>query len=41
MMALTIKQRGAIMWALIGLFYRGYCRARLIEMRRFRLATAA
>jgi hypothetical protein len=32
---------GAIMWTLISLFYRGYCRARLAEMRKFRLATTA
>jgi hypothetical protein len=36
-----IKQRGTIMWALISLLYREYCRARLTEMRKFRLATTA
>jgi hypothetical protein len=40
-MGRTIKQRGAIMWSLISLMYREYCRARLLEMRRFRLATIA
>jgi hypothetical protein len=32
---------GAIMWAFISLIYRGYCRARLVEMRRFRPAMIA
>jgi hypothetical protein len=28
-----IKQRGAIMWAIISSIYRAYCYARLLEMR--------
>jgi hypothetical protein len=27
-----------IMWKLISLMYREYCRARLLEMRKFQLA---
>jgi hypothetical protein len=31
----------SVMWTLISLFYRGYCRARLAEMRKYHLATIA
>jgi len=33
-----IKQRGSIMWTIISFLYRQYCLARLVEMRRYRLA---
>jgi hypothetical protein len=33
-----IKQRGAIMWTLISLLYREYCRARLAEIRKYNAA---
>jgi hypothetical protein len=33
-----VKQRGSIMFALLNLLYRAYCRARLLEMRRQHLA---
>lgn len=36
-----IKQRGTIMWGFISLIYRHYCRARLAEMRKFRLSPIA
>jgi len=29
------------MWSLISSLYRAYCRERLVEMRKFRLATMA
>jgi len=29
------------MWMLISLLYRAYCRARLLEMRRYRATTIA
>jgi hypothetical protein len=31
------QQWSSIMWALISILYREYCRARLAEMRRFEL----
>jgi hypothetical protein len=36
---IPIKQWGSIMWALISFLYRKYCRARLIEMRKYDLAS--
>jgi hypothetical protein len=36
-----IKRRGAVMWTLISLIYREYCRERLAEIRKFRLAATA
>jgi hypothetical protein len=35
-----VRQRGSIMWMLISLLYRACCRARLLEMRRYRATTA-
>jgi hypothetical protein len=29
------QQRGSIMWGFIGSIYRSYCRARLLEMRKY------
>src|SRR6266516_1354314 len=37
----VIRQRGTVMWALISLFYREYCRARLAEMRKYRRANTS
>jgi hypothetical protein len=34
-----VKQRGSIMFELLNLLYRAYCRARLLEMRRHHLAS--
>jgi hypothetical protein len=31
----SIKQGSPLMWTLINIFYRAYCRARLSEMRKF------
>jgi hypothetical protein len=33
-----IKQRGSIMWTLISILYRAYCRQRLLEIRKYHLA---
>jgi hypothetical protein len=33
----VIKQWGSVMWAILNIFYRKYCLARLQEMRRFEL----
>jgi hypothetical protein len=33
------QTRGSIMWTLLSLIYREYCRARLLEMRKYHLAT--
>jgi len=32
------RTKGSIMWTLISILYRAYCRARLLEMRRYHLA---
>jgi hypothetical protein len=37
----SIKQRGAIMWKLLSVLYREYCRARLAEIRKYNLAKTA
>ena len=34
----SIKQGSPLMWTLMNLFYRAYCRARLTEMRKFGVA---
>jgi hypothetical protein len=39
--AALIKQWSSIMWAIITLMYRSYCRARLLEMRKYHLANHA
>jgi hypothetical protein len=31
------QQRGSIMWAILNILYREYCRARLVEMRKLQL----
>jgi hypothetical protein len=31
------QQWGSIMWAIINILYRQYCRARLVEIRKFEL----
>jgi hypothetical protein len=36
-MTAVIKQRSSIMLAFFTMLYRGYCRARLAEMRKFQL----
>ncbi len=28
-----------VMWAIVSLIYREYCRAQLVEMRKYRLAS--
>ena len=33
---ITDQRWGSIMWAIISSIYRAYCRARLVEMRRYR-----
>jgi hypothetical protein len=37
----SIKQRGVIMWKLLSLLYREFCRARLAEIRKYNLAKTA
>jgi hypothetical protein len=37
----SIKQRGSVMWAIINILYRRYCRARLVEVRKFELRNGA
>jgi hypothetical protein len=37
----SIKQRGAILWKLLSLLYREYCRVRLAEIRKYNLAKTA
>jgi hypothetical protein len=37
----SIKQRGAIMWKLLSLLYREYCRVRLAEIRKYNPAKTA
>jgi hypothetical protein len=35
------QQRGSIMWAIFNIMYREYCRARLVEIRKFTLQNGA
>jgi hypothetical protein len=37
----SIKQRGAIMWMLLSVLYRQYCRARVAEIRKCNFARSA
>jgi len=32
------RTKGSIMWTLISILYRAYCRARLLEIRKYHLA---
>jgi hypothetical protein len=40
-MGLNNSQRSSMMWTLLSLIYRSYCRARLQEMRKARLGIIA